>query len=623
MNSKVNSSIYTNKDSSINPSKVFENENEVMVENEAIVDLDLDIEKELAAENAAEKLVASIRKEEIKIFLVELKKFIIEKSPSKLEIAKRKVELCRSLKMKRIPTDIELFLNAEIEDIEFLKKFLQTKPMRTNSGVAVVAVMSMPGKCPHGKCIYCPGGIGSAFGDVPQSYTGNEPATMRGMRNNYDSYLQVMNRLEQYVAIGQSPEKVELIILGGTFLSFADAYQKEFIRNIYQAMNDFSNEFYEGEKFDIKKFKEFFELPGDIQNKKRTTNIKLKLLELKEKNKNNMEESQLQNENSMIRCVGLTIETKPDWGFAEHGNKMLEYGCTRVELGVQSLNDEILQKVNRGHNLEETKKSIRELKDLGFKINTHMMPGLPGSSKENDIADLKNLFENPDFRPDMLKIYPTMVMPGTPLFELYKKGAYEPLDVVDAVEIISEGLRYVPRYCRVMRIQRDIPAKFAEKTIAQNNLRQLVSLEIERKGFKEQDIKAREIGNKEIKLPINLDIIKYDSSKGIDFFISVVDANNYLLGFVRLRIPSGSLREEITDDCAIIRELHVYGKSIPLGGEGIIQHKGYGKLLMAKAEEIAKELKKNKILVISGIGVRNYYAKMGYIRVGPYMVKDI
>lgn len=561
---------------------------------------------------------------EIKLFLEEISLFIRKNNPSKSEIAKHKVVLCRKLGMKKIPTDIELFLNSVQEDADFLRKFLRTKPMRTGSGVAVIAVMSAPGKCPHGKCIYCPGGIGSPFGDVPQSYTGNEPATMRGIRNNYDSYLQVMSRLEQYIAIGQSPEKVELIVLGGTFLSFRKEYKESFIRDVYQAMNDFSTEFYEGEKLMLEKFKEFFELPGNIKDKKRTESIKAKLLVLKERNKKSLDDSKKENENSIIKCVGLTLETKPDWGFAEHGNEMLEYGCTRVELGIQTLNGNILSKINRGHSIEDTIKSIRELKDLGFKLNFHMMPGLPGSSKENDINDMRELFRNPDFRPDMLKVYPTMVMPGTILEKMSENKEYVPLELDEAVEIISEGLRYVEKYCRVMRIQRDIPSKFASKAISQNNLRQIVSSKIKDKGYEEKDIKAREIGNEELVPPVNLEIIEYDASGGKEFFISYVDSMDRLLGFVRLRFPSLSLRKEITGASAIVRELHVYGESVPVKGEkGNAQHRGYGKKLMAKAEEIASNNGKTKILVISGIGVKSYYKKLGYICDGTYMSKSL
>jgi elongator complex protein 3 len=588
-----------------------------------------DDEEDKISENkiAADTEMKSNQK--IKPFLTELIDFIKNKSPTKSEIAKQKIVICRKIGMKKIPTDIELFLNAEPEDISFLKKFLQTKPMRTSSGVAVVAVMSAPFKCPHGKCIYCPGGLNSSFGNVPQSYTGNEPATMRGIRNNYDAYLQVMSRLEQYIAIGQSPEKVELIVLGGTFISYEKEYRDLFIRDVYQAMNDFSREFYDSVEFNVVKFKNFFELPGDIQDKYRAESIKTKLQKLKAYNEKSFEDAKNENETSKIKCVGLTIETKPDWGFLEHGNKMLDYGCTRVELGIQTLNEEILRKINRGHTLEETKRSIRELKDLGFKLNFHMMPGLPGSGKQNDIDNMKELFENPDFRPDMLKIYPTMIMPGTILEEMYIKNEYVPIEIEEMVDIVSEGMNYVEKYCRVMRIQRDIPSKFAKYAIRQNNLRQIVSAKMASKGYKEKDIKAREIGNGKIVPPVKLDVLEYDSSNGKEYFISFVDANDKLLGFARLRFPSQSLRDEITTDTALLRELHVYGKSRAISGkdenekEGNTQHKGYGKKLMEKAEEIAKMNGKTKLLVISGIGVREYYEKIGYIRQGPYMAKSL
>ncbi len=560
----------------------------------------------------------------IKVFLREIIEFVKREKPSKSDIAKHKISLCRKLGMKRIPTDIELFLNADTEDIGVLKEFIHTKPMRTGSGVAVIAVMSKPGRCPHGKCIYCPGGLGSSFGDVPQSYTGNEPATMRGIRNNYDSYLQVMSRLEQYIAIGQSPEKAEIIVLGGTFISFSDEYKESFIRDIYAALNDFSDMFYEEEIFNLKKFKEFFELPGDIKNKKRTESIQKKLLDIKSKNKRCLDEEKRNNENSNIKCVGLTLETKPDWGFAEHGNKMLEYGCTRIELGIQTLSDKILSGINRGHTIDDAKRSIRELKDLGFKLNFHMMPGLPGSSKENDVNELRDLFNNPDFRPDMLKIYPTMVMPGTILEDMMIRKEYSPYEIDEAVEILSEGLNYVPEYCRVMRIQRDIPAKFAISAIDKNNLRQIVSSKMKEKGYSEKDIRAREIKDEEVALPVKLKNLIYDSSGGTEYFISYVDSKDRLLGFVRMRFPSQSLRKEITEDSAIVRELHVYGRAAQLKGEKTnAQHRGYGGKLLAEAEKMAAENKKSKILVISGVGVRDYYKKKGYSHDGPYMSKSL
>jgi elongator complex protein 3 len=561
----------------------------------------------------------------LKEIIAYLKENTASNTISKNEIAKQKIFICRKLKMNKIPTDIELLLGAKSSDALFLKKYLQTKPMRTLSGVAVVAVMSHPQACPHGKCIYCPGGINSSFGDVPQSYTGNEPATMRGIRNNYDSYLQVMSRLEQYIAIGQSPEKVEIIVLGGTFISFEESYQVNFIKDIYSAMNDFSDLFYEKGEFNLEKFKDFFQLPGNIQDEQRTLSIKSKVLHLKKaRSDRTLEEEKERNECSMIKCVGLTLETKPDWGYAEQGIKMLEYGCTRVEIGIQTLNDDILSKINRGHTLDEAKKSIRDLKNLGFKLNFHLMTGLPFSNKVQDIDTFKELFDNPDFRPDMLKIYPTMVMPGTNLEKMTKNKEYVPIEIEETIDIISEGLRMVPEYCRVMRIQRDIPSKHAVHAIRQNNLRQMVSLKMKEKGYHERDIRAREIKSNVIKEPIRFEKINYTASGGEEYFVSCSDANNFLLGFARLRLPSEFLRAEINANTAIIRELHVYGTSLPLKGqEGNAQHKGIGKKLLEIAEQIAKENAKNKVLVISGVGVRGYYSKLGYLPQGPYMAKSI
>ena len=560
-------------------------------------------------------------------YLKEVMKYIRKNKPTSKKLSQEKIKLCKKHKLKKIPSNIELLLHLKEEEVKELKPYLHTKPVRTNSGVAVISIMTAPFRCPHGKCTYCPGGPNSYFGDVPQSYTGNEPATMRGIRNDYDAYLQVMNRLEQYIAIGQNPDKVELIIMGGTFPSYDFSYQEEFARDSFQAMNDFSKMFFEKqdfESFNIKKFKEFFLLPGSIKDEERVKKIKEKLLKLKKENKKTLEQAQKENETSNIRCIGMTIETKPDWGLLKHGNNMLKLGCTRVELGIQTLYDKILKETHRGHDLKDSKDSIRILKDLGLKLNFHMMPGLPGVSKEEDIWCYKELFQNPEYRPDMLKVYPTMVMPGTKLYLDYKQGKYEPLSTEDAADIISEMVKYVPEYCRIMRVQRDIPVKYSKGGITKNNLRQLVEIKMKEKGYELKDIKAREIGKEDIKEPIKTEITKYDSSKGEEYFISLIDANKKLLGFTRLRFINENLREEFTPNSAIIRELHVYGKAIAIGEDSEkTQHKGFGKKLMTEAENICKENNKNKLLVISGVGVRKYYEKLGYELEGPYMTKEI
>jgi elongator complex protein 3 len=562
-------------------------------------------------------------------FYSEMISWIKENKPTKDRLSKKKRELSKKYHIKDIPTDIAIFLNASPEDSKIIRPFLQTKPTRTGSGVAVIATMTKPINCPHGTCTYCPGGIGSFFGDTPKSYTGKEPSTMRGMRNDYDAYRIVFNRLEQYIVIGQNPDKVDQIVMGGTFTAFPKRYQNEYVYLSFKAYNDFSKLFYNDGEFDIVKFKEFFELPGDINDLDRKQRIKVKLLELKANGVKSLEEEHSDNENSNIRCIGLTIETKPDWAFADQGIEMLNLGTTRIELGIQTVYDNILQFVHRGHNIEDTKRSIADLRDLGFKLNFHMMPGLPDEGKvrierEKDIESMKTIFSDPDFRPDMLKIYPCMVMPGTALYKDYESGIYKPLSTEEAADIIVEAERYVPEYCRIMRIQRDIPTYATTAGVGRTNLRQYVDeLAIER-GVKCRCIRCREIKDSIIQSEPQFVIREYDASNGKEFFISM-EADDKLLGFVRLRLPPRSLHPSITPTTALIRELHVYGQAVAIGAtdKDKAQHKGIGKQLMAKAEEIAKTHGKDKMVVISGVGVRGYYAKLGYEREGPYMVRKI
>ncbi|MBU4284342.1 MAG: tRNA uridine(34) 5-carboxymethylaminomethyl modification radical SAM/GNAT enzyme Elp3 [Nanoarchaeota archaeon] len=548
-----------------------------------------------------------------------------KKKLSKQEISNLKTRLCRKYKID-IPTDIRILLSADVKDRKLLKHLI-TKPTRTISGVAVCAIMTKPIKCPHGKCAICPGGPKSFFGNMPQSYTGKEPAARRAIRNNFDPYLQVMNRLEQYIMTGHVPDKIELIIMGGTFPSFKKTYQDYFIKYALKAMNDFSKIFFRNEELDLVKFKTFFEMPGNFQDDARVNRIKKKLLILKNKTKTTLEKEQKKNESSKIRCVGLTIETRPDFAKQKHANQMLRLGATRVELGVQTVYDNVLNKIERGHSVQDSVNSTKSLKDTGFKINYHMMIGLPGSDRKKDINSFKEIFSDQSFRPDMLKIYPCMVLKGTKLYRLWKNKKYKPVTTKKAVEIITEIKRFVPPYVRIMRVQRDIPTYLTEAGVDKTNLRQYIEKELKEKGIKCNCIRCREIGHKLKKEKINsknikLKFLEYNASNGKEFFISYEDAkNNALIGFCRMRFPSQSLRKEITGKSALIRELHVFGSAISIGKKGNIQHAGYGKKLLKKAEDISRKNKKNKIVAISGIGVRNYYRRLGYKKHGPYMVK--
>ena len=538
------------------------------------------------------------------------------------EIERFKNKLAKETNIRRIPTNIEILIRAKKEDLAQLRKHLSSKKTRTISGVSPVAVMTEPSFCPHGKCTMCPGGPGSVFGDVPMSYTGHEPATMRGMRAGFDSYLQIFNRLEQYVLLGHNIDKVELIIMGGTFPATSKEYQENFVTGCFKAMNDFSDLFFKNNEIDIEKFKEFFELPHDKGDKEVSERIRQRIIEVR--GNSTLLEEQKRNENAKVRCIGMTIETKPDWGLLKHGDEMLRFGCTRIELGVQTLHDDVLKKINRGHTLQDTKDSIRELKDLGFKLNFHFMLGLPLMDREKDIEAIKELFENADYRPDMLKIYPCMVSPGTVLFNQMKRGEYQPITTDEAADIISEGLRYVQRYCRIMRVQRDIPPKFMAAGVDRSNLRQYVDELAIKKGIKCNCIRCREIGRFDSKDEVVFNVMEYEASNGKEFFISAdTKRQDAIVGFVRLRYPSQLLRPEITKDSALIRELHVYGNAAEIGEEGESQHKGVGKKLLEMAEKQAKKDGKDKIVVISGVGVRLYYTKLGYILEGPYMVKNI
>lgn len=558
-------------------------------------------------------------------FYQELISTIIENNLSLEQTLKLRRKLARKYHPKVFPSITQIILHASKEQLPKLKHLI-SKPSRVISGVAVVAVMTKPIKCPHGKCVPCPGGPDSFFGSVPQSYTGKEPATMRAIRNLYDPYLQIFNRLEQYVLLDHMPDKVELIVMGGTFPSFQKRYQEEFITYCFKALNDFSTYFFKDGKLDFDRFKSFFELPTeDINDQGRIAKIHGKILALKKRS--SLLKEQKNNESSLIRCVGLTIESRPDYAMLKHANEMLKLGGTRVELGVQSTYDDVLKKTERGHSVDDSIKAMRVLKDLGFKVNAHIMLGLPSSSLERDLSSLKELFINPDFRPDMLKLYPCMVLEGTKLYKMYKEGEYKPLTTNDAVEIIAKFKSEVPPYVRIMRVQRDIPTKVTVAGVDKTNLRQYVFNYMKEHGMKCRCIRCREAGRAKKVENVELMVRPYDASQGREFFISVEDPkNDVLVGFCRLRFPSKSFRKEITKKSALVRELHVYSPLVQIGKEPTkdqMQHKGFGAMLLGKAEEIAKEHGYKKIVVISGVGVRSYYKNLGYKLEGPYMTKKI
>ena len=547
----------------------------------------------------------------------------LPKIKTKKELEKLKSVLSKKYKLNRNLSNIDLLSNIKNPDF----KILLTKPVRTISGVTPISIMSKPANCPsQAKCIYCPGGINSVFGNTPKSYPGNSPGIIRAIRNDYDPYLQVFNRLEHYVLLNHDITKVEFIVMGSTFLFFDNKYKEDFIKFCLKALNDFSGLFVKNNQIDFGKFTDFFELPASIKDKERIKRIKGKLLKLK--SDTTLEKEQSRNENTYSRCVAMCLETRPDYSFEEHISEMLMYGTTRVEIGVQTLSQEIMEKIKRGHTTQDSIKATQLLKDSFLKVTYHNMLNLTGSTIENDKYELKEIFENPDYRPDSLKIYPCLVFKGTELYDIWKQGNHKVFSTEEIIDIICEAKKYIPKYCRIMRVNRDIPTFMSEAGVRKTNLRQYIDEELKKRKVKCSCIRCREPKLKKISWE-NVKLLRqdYEASKGREIFLSYEDTkNDILLGFVRLRIPYKQFRPEITNRSAGIRELHVYGQAVRIGEkDDNVQHKGLGISLMQEAEKIAKEeYNVNKILVISGIGVRNYYInKLGYKKDGPYVSKLI
>ena len=540
---------------------------------------------------------------EIEKFCKLLGKEILKKNlKEKKEIIKLRDQYSKKYKPKKLISLTQILLAADEKDRQKLFKLIKIKPTREQSGVSVVAIMTKPFPCPHGRCTMCPGGK-----TVPQSYTGKEPATMRAIRNNYDAYLQVFNRLEQYILLGHYPEKIELIVMGGTFPSFPIRYQNKFIRDSFSAINDFGKLFIKNNQINFKKFLNFFELDAENEMNKEEK-INKKILKVKAKNKHSLKQAQIKNEKANVRCIALVIETRPDYCKQPHIDRMLEQGCTRVELGVQSVYPNVLKKIKRGHTIQDSIEATKLMRNSGLKVGYHIMPGAPESNPKKDIEMFKILFSNEDFKPDALKIYPCMVMPNTELYKDYKARKYKPLNTEQAAELIAEAMRYIPEYCRVMRVQRDIPTFMTTAGVKKTNLRQYIEKILQKKNIIERDIRARQIREQEIKNP-ELHKIEYQASQGKEIFLSIEEENK-LIAFLRLRI---------TKDKAIVRELHVYSPTAKIGEkhEKSHQHKGFGKQLLKEAEKIAKK----ELIITSGIGVKEYYKKLGYKKQGVYMVK--
>ncbi|WP_435146975.1 tRNA uridine(34) 5-carboxymethylaminomethyl modification radical SAM/GNAT enzyme Elp3 [Halobaculum sp. P14] len=533
-----------------------------------------------------------------------------------LEAAKR--DVCSSFSAASVPQNTELLQYAPADRREEVKEVVRRKPVRTASGVSPIAIMTSPELCPHGKCLYCPGGPASEFSSA-QSYTGHEPAAARGKQNDYDPYGQVTLRLEQLRHIGHPVEKAELIVMGGTMTARSHDYQEWFVKRALQAMNDYDVD----SEPNPAEGRSFAQDPDDYEFEY-------------------LEDVKARNESADVRCVSMTFETKPDWCDPEQVDRMLNLGGTKVEVGVQTTYERVNREMHRGHGTAASKDANRRLRDAAFKVGFHMMPGQPGMTAEMCREDFRQLFDSPDWRPDYLKIYPTLVVRGTRVYDQWHNGDFEPLDNEQAADLVADAMNEIPKYCRLQRVQRDIPADFIDGGVWKSNLRQLAEQRADEKGYTLNDIRAREVGHNDADpnpSDVELDVMQYEAGGGVEHFISFEDTEQDLLvGFCRLRFPSYShaapgtpaaaddpVRREL-GDAALLRELHVYGSPATFDGEdeGDWQHRGYGRRLLRTAEDLAADAGFDKLSVISGIGVRGYYRdKFGYHQDGPYVSKRL
>ncbi len=482
---------------------------------------------------------------------------------------------------------------------EHYKKYilpkLIAKPIRTSSGIAVVAVMCKPHRCPHiaftgNICVYCPGGPDSDFEYSTQSYTGYEPTSMRAIRARYDPFEQARGRVDQFRSLGHSVDKIEYIIMGGTFMSLPQDYRDNFIAQLHNALSGYTN----------------------------TTNV---------------DEAVLAASQSTVKCVGITIETRPDYCLDTHLSSMLRYGCTRLEIGVQSLYEDVARDTNRGHTVKAVAETFCLAKDAGFKVVSHMMPDLPNVGMERDLFQFQEYFENPAFRTDGLKIYPTLVIRGTGLYELWRTGRYKNYTPNALIDLVARILALIPPWTRIYRVQRDIPMPLVTSGVENGNLRELALARMKDFGTSCRDVRTREVGINEVKnkiRPSQVEFVRRDyvANGGWETFLAYEDPKqDILIALLRLRKCSTAttFRPELTPQpSSLVRELHVYGMAIPVHGRDKtkFQHQGYGGLLMKEAERIARdEHGSAKIAVISGVGVRAYYERLGYWLDGPYMSK--
>ena len=506
----------------------------------------------------------------------------------------------------------KLVEEGEIDKNPSLEKLLRRRHVRSQSGVSVVSILTKPYPC-RGGCVYCPTEIKEGKLSMPKSYLSNEPAAMRAALNHFDPFLQVQNRLSSLIVTGHAPSKVEIIVIGGTFSFLPRRYATRFLAKTYTALNTEIS-------------------MDDIKTVGKKGLFRVIAFSQKPEQKDSLQTAMNHNETAAHRCVGLTLETRPDTITPDEIRYFRRLGCTRVEMGVQTLDDVIQKKTQRGHTTKDVVLATRLLKDVGIKIAYHLMPNLPGSTPKKDIQQAQQVFADSRFRPDLIKFYPCIVTEEAELAQWWRKGLYTPYDEKTLSKILLESKKAVPKYCRITRLIRDIPAESILAGSKVSNLRQILAEQIKKEQWKCQCIRCREIRDEEYeKKNVQLCRFNYDASEGKEVFLSFEETKkDKLLALLRLRLPSSVLKGErhfirALQGAAIIREVHTYGEQVDIGSsEGEVQHRGFGRKMLEEAERIAiKEWNLKKIAVIAGVGVRKYYEKFGYKEEGTYMVKRV
>lgn len=525
-------------------------------------------------------------------YQITIKKLIEKKIKTEKELSKIKREVAKEFKIP-CPSNIELLKAYHnllrkkiIKKNKILENLLRKRPVRSLSGVVVISLLTEPFSCP-GKCIFCP-----QEKDIPKSYLRGEPAVERALRLNFNPYLQVKERIESLKKQGHPTDKLEIRIIGATFSVYPKDYKIWFLANLFAGANLRE----EIKEKDLRKLKKILEREQEI------------------------------NERAKNRICGISIETRPDYIDKKEILLMREMGITMVELGVQTVFDDILKKCKRGHGKKETILATKLLKEAGFKIMYQMMLNLPGSNLKKDFLSFKKIFENENFKPDWLKIYPCVVCKKSELYKIWKKGKYKPYKKEELVELIIKIKRIVPYWIRIARLFRDIPAPKIEAGCKVSNLREVIQKEMKKRNLKCKCIRCREVKEKyNLKEKVYLFREDYKASEGKEIFLSFENKKRTkLFAFLRLRKPADPFIKALKKS-AIIRELHTYGQMIPLGEKAISpQHRGLGKKLIREAEKITREeLNLPTIAVISGIGVREYYRKLGYKLRQTYMIKHL